>query len=211
MFCQPPSKVERASCFPNSSAAGNGDEAAFVEQSLEFAVVRRASEQGGQEKRQVGWGQSLNLRRSCIGTRRHLFLCDQPIAEPELGSDHAAICAQRSPNGRHLGLKIVFLDNDPGPDGIDKLILRHQLAVSLHKHPKHIEGARADADFHAVAQEEAQSRKDAVASEINALVVAILPLRTECSACSWVGSADAHRYLSFRTLHKSIQRSAARA
>lgn len=153
MFCRASSKLESDSCFPNSSGAGNGDEAAFVEESLDFAVVRRASEQGGQGKRQAGRGQSVHLRRSCFGTRRLLFLCDQSIAEPELGPDHAAICAQRSPNGRHLGLKIVFFDDDPRPDDIDKLILRHQLAVGLHQHPKYIEGACADVDFHTIAQE----------------------------------------------------------
>src|SRR3984957_2581627 len=179
MFCQAPSKLESDSCFPNSSGAGNGDEGAFVEQSLDFAMVRRASGQGGQGKRRAGRGRSLHLRRSCFGTRRHWFFCDHSIAEPELGPDHAAICAQRSPNGRHLGLKIVFFDGDPGPDGIEKLILRHQLAVGLREHPKHIEGTRADSDFHTIAQEQAQSRKNAVASEIDALVVAILPLRTE--------------------------------
>jgi hypothetical protein len=153
MFCQAPSKLGSDSCFPNSSGAGNGDEAAFVEQSLDFAVVRRASEQGGQGKRQAGRVQSVHLRRSCFGTRRLLVLCDQSIAASELGPDHVAICAQRSPNSRHLGLKIVFFDDDPGPDDIDKLILRHQLTVGLHEHPKHIEGARADVDFHTIAQE----------------------------------------------------------
>jgi hypothetical protein len=61
--------------------------------------------------------------RSCFGMRRLLFLCDQSIAVTQLGPDHAASCAQRPPDGRHLGLKIVFFDDDPGPDGIEELRL----------------------------------------------------------------------------------------
>ena len=45
MSRQASSELKSDSCFPNSSGAGNCDETAFVEQSLDFAKLKGASEQ----------------------------------------------------------------------------------------------------------------------------------------------------------------------
>ncbi|NKJ39374.1 hypothetical protein [Rhizobium sp. SG570] len=112
------------------------------------------------------------FRKFGFGAGQVLTVSGQPIAETELGPNHATIRTKRPPNGRHLGLEVVLFYDNARPNGVDELIFRNEFTARLDENPENIERARADVDLKSVAQDQAQARKDAIATEIDAFVVA---------------------------------------
>lgn len=160
----------------------------------QLAQRRVATNQRRCLQRQVARVGRDRRRTRCGRSKRDLGRCDKAIAAAWNGRDH--VRPEQSSQGTHVHRKVVFLDDDVGPDDVEQLPLGHDPMAPLDERLEHVEGTCADGHGAPVDQQLTLARSHLEAAEALNLVHGLLPvaLAPECSA----GGATSER---FRTLN----------